>query len=83
MAWGIVPTGNTDDINKESVDSLYERWLEQLNSLEKLGVPKQTILAQSFITPSCGTGALSLAHATKVLELTRDLSGKIRNEHCL
>jgi hypothetical protein len=83
LAWGIVPTGNTDDIDKESVDSLYERWLEQLNALEKLGVPKQTILSQSFITPSCGTGALNLAHATKVLELTRDLSEKIRNEHCL
>jgi hypothetical protein len=83
LAWGIVPTGNTDDIDKESVDSLYERWLEQLDAVERMGVPRQTILSQSFITPSCGTGTLSLAHATKVLELTRDLSVKIRNEHCL
>ena len=42
---------------------------------------RQTILSQSFITPSCGTGTLSLAHATRVLELTRDLSEKIRNEY--
>jgi len=82
LAWGIVPTGNADDIDKESVDSLYKRWLEQLHALENLGIPKQTILSQIFITPSCGTGTLSLAHATKVMELTRDLSVKIRNEHC-
>ena len=83
LAWGIVPTGNTDDIDRESVDSLYARWLDQVCALERLGVARQTILEQGFITPSCGTGTLSLAHATKVLELTRDLSVKIRNEHGL
>jgi hypothetical protein len=82
LAWGIVPTGNPDDINRESVDSLYALWQEQLHAVERLDVPKQKILAQSFITPSCGTGALSLDHATRVLELTRDLSERIRNEHC-
>jgi len=83
LAWGIVPTGNTDDIDRESVDSLYARWLDQVRALERLGVSRQTILTQGFITPSCGTGTLSLAHAIKVLELTRDLSVKIRNEHGL
>lgn len=82
LAWGIVPTGNPDDIDRESVDSLYALWQEQLHAVERLDVPRRKILAQSFITPSCGTGALSLEHATRVLELTRDLSERIRNEHC-
>jgi hypothetical protein len=82
LAWGIVPTGNTEDIDKETVDSLYARLMEQLGAVERLGIPRQTILSQSFITPSCGTGTLSIAHATRVLELTRGLSEKIRSEYC-
>lgn len=83
LAWGIVPTGNAEDIERETLDSLYERWLAQTRAVERLGIDWRTLLAQSFITPSCGTGTLSLAHATRVLELTRDLSAKIRREHGL
>jgi len=83
LAWGIVPTGNAADIERETVDSLYERWLAQARAVERLGIAWETLLAQSFITPSCGTGTLSLAHATRVLELTRDLSAKIRSLHGL
>jgi hypothetical protein len=83
LAWGIVPTGNAEDIERETTESLYERWITQARAVEELGVPRESLLAQSFITPSCGTGTLSLAHATRVLELTRDLSAKIRSEHGL
>jgi hypothetical protein len=83
LAWGIVPTGNSADIERETVDSLYERWLAQARAVERLGIAWQALLAQSLITPSCGTGTLSLAHATRVLELTRDLSARIRRENGL
>jgi len=83
LAWGIVPTGNVEDIERETLDSLYERWKQQVAAIERLGVSLQAILARSFITPSCGTGTLSLAHATRVMELTRDLSARIRNEYDL
>lgn len=77
LAWGIVPTGNPEYVEKASVDSLWELWQEQVQQLESLGMGRQMILSQSLITPSCGTGSLSLAHAQKVLFLTRSLSERI------
>jgi len=83
LAWGIVPTSNPDDIDKESVDSLIEKWLGQVDRVTALGIERSQLLAQSLITPSCGTGSLSLAHATKVLELTKGVSEKIRRNEGL
>jgi len=44
-----------------------------------LGIAPETILCQSFITPSCGVGSLTLELAERVLALTRDLSATIRD----
>ena len=74
LAWGIVPTLNTDDIEKETTASLVAVWEGQTRAVEALGIDKSTILAQSLITPSCGTGSLSLDLAIKVLMLTKELS---------
>jgi len=79
IAWGIVPTSNTADIERETPESLLARWEAQADEMKKLGIDKKKLMAQSLITPSCGTGSLSLAHATKVLEMTRELSTRLRN----
>lgn len=76
LATGIVPTAPAD-IEKESVETLFERWQSQCDQLEGIGIDRQTAYTQSLITPSCGTGAISLDHAQKVLELTQGLSAKI------
>ena len=78
LAWGIVPTFHADDIEKETTASLVAMWEDQVRTIEALGIDKSKILAQSLITPSCGTGSLSLKHATKVLVLTRQVSDIIR-----
>ncbi len=78
LAWGIVPTGDGEAIAKESVSSLAELWEDEVKKTEALGLDRWTIFEKSLITPSCGTGSLSLPDATRVLELTRDLSEKIR-----
>ena len=80
LAWGIVPTSSPEHIDAASTDSLYAMWLDQLKQLEALGLERSQILNQALITPSCGTGSLTLAHAVKVLELTRDLSARIQND---
>ncbi len=80
IAWGIVPTLKPEDIEKETTDSLLARWEENAKQVEALGIDRQILLRQSFITPSCGTGSLSLDHATKVLRLTREVSDKLRKE---
>lgn len=81
LAWGIVPTLNSDDIEKETTDSLVARWEEQARAIQAMGIDKSTIRAQTLITPSCGTGSLSLDHAKKVLVLTRQVSDIIREKY--
>ena len=77
LASGIIPT-DEEHIDIESSDSLAARWEQQTDQLRQLGFPRETIVAQTLITPSCGTGSISEAHARKVLELTHDVSAIIR-----
>ncbi len=80
IAWGIVPTLQPEDIEKESAVSLSENWRRKAGMLESLGFKLSDILSQSFITPSCGTGSLSLDSAAKVLNLTKEVSHILRKE---
>lgn len=81
LAWGIVPTLNSDDIEKETVKSLVTKWEAQSAAIEALGFHKAAILAQTFITPACGTGSLPLDLANKVLALTRQVSDTLRKKY--
>jgi methionine synthase II (cobalamin-independent) len=78
LAWGIVPTAKEEDIEKETADSLVARWEEEASELETLGISQAQILSQSLITPSCGTGSMSLDHALKVLKLNLEVSGSLQ-----
>ncbi|MBB5347786.1 hypothetical protein JWG42_04335 [Desulfoprunum benzoelyticum] len=78
LATGIVPT-DEELIDRESADSLVARWDQQTTQLEQLGISRDKIIAQTLITPSCGTGSISPDHARKVLEMTRDVSAFIRS----
>ncbi|MBW1744364.1 MAG: hypothetical protein JRJ47_13195 [Deltaproteobacteria bacterium] len=79
LAWGIAPTSDVADIEKETVPSLVAKWESQASQLEGLGIQREKIMAQSLITPSCGTGSLSRDHAVKVLEMTREVSEALRS----
>ncbi|MDZ7666275.1 MAG: hypothetical protein U5K27_13305 [Desulfotignum sp.] len=78
LAWGIVPTGDADLIAQQTSDGLTEKLAGQIRQVTELGIPEKTVMAQSFVTPSCGTGSLDPASATRVLELTKRVSEKIR-----
>ena len=78
LAWGIVPTLNAEKLERETVTSLLGQWDKKVGELESIGVDVQKLTTQSLITPTCGTGALSINLAKKVLKLTRDLSHEIR-----
>jgi hypothetical protein len=71
IAWGIVPT--TEAIKDTTFDILKEKLDKGLTSLEKIGVPKERLRQQSLITPSCGTGSLSIEDALKAFSLLKDL----------
>ena len=71
IAWGIVPT--TDKIKDVTLDELKEKLESGLTTLEKAGIPREKLRAQSLITPSCGTGSLSIEDAMKAFSLLKDL----------
>ncbi|MCP3898655.1 MAG: hypothetical protein GY707_02850 [Desulfobacteraceae bacterium] len=81
LAWGIVPTHKEDIINKETIETLFEKFEAQINHAQKIGFDKQMLLEQTFITPSCGTGSISFPAAKKVLELTKGLSERVRQKY--
>ncbi len=78
LAWGVVPTLNPDDVERETVESVWGRWMDQLKQLEALGINIQKVISQSLITPSCGMGSLGLDSAEKVIKLTKAISRQAR-----
>ena len=79
LAWGIVPTSSSQDIVRETASSLVDKWKSQASQLETLGIERSKIIAQSLITPSCGTGSLTPDETIKVLEMTREVSQVLRS----
>jgi methionine synthase II (cobalamin-independent) len=77
LATGIIPT-DEEHIDIESAASLAAKWERQTDQLGQLGFPREAIVAQTLITPSCGIGSISETHARKVLKLTHDVSAIIR-----
>jgi methionine synthase II (cobalamin-independent) len=80
LAWGLVPTLEVEMIEAATVDSLWQDWISKLKQLEAIGLDAEQVKAQSFITPSCGTGSLTPALSEKVLMLTKELSRRVRGE---
>jgi methionine synthase II (cobalamin-independent) len=79
VAWGLVPTLDPADIDRETVESLQRRWASICDRMAALGVDRERLISQSFITPACGMGTLSEPHALRALELTRALAQAIRS----
>ena len=77
MAWGIVPTSSK--INNVSLDDLKKRMNDGIKFLADKGIPKSLIKERSIITPSCGTGTLSIEEAERVMSLTHEISAVMKN----
>ncbi|MGI9537487.1 MAG: hypothetical protein ACR2PB_10470 [Desulfocapsaceae bacterium] len=77
LASGIIPT-TAELIEGETTENLVDRWIGQLEQLEELGIPREQVVKQTLITPSCGTGTVTEQQARWVLEMTRDVSAAIR-----
>lgn len=80
VAWGIVPTGNPEWIDSETVDSLCDRWLQEVTTLTGPELPMERIFSRSLFTPSCGCGTLNEREAERVVELTRGVSDRLREK---
>ena len=81
MAWGLIPTGNPEDIRRETPSSLTERWKGYIRELTGIGIEKEQLLSQSLLTPSCGTGSLTPELSRKVMQLLREVSDTIQTDY--
>jgi methionine synthase II (cobalamin-independent) len=81
IAWGIIPTSEPDHIQQETCDSLVSRWEEQAALLSGGEWDTGSLLRQTIITPSCGTGSLSPELAKRVLQLTKEVSAALRKKY--
>ena len=78
IAWGGVPTGDPAAIDNQTPEGLAELWQRHMAALTGPDRDLAGLLAQTLVTPSCGTGSLDLDHAVRVLALTRETSRILR-----
>jgi len=81
IAWGIVPTADPEHVQRESCASLVKRWEKQASQLSGGNWDIGSLLKQTIITPSCGTGPLIPELAEKVLHLTKEVSAAVRKKY--
>jgi len=75
LAWGIVPT--SEAAWQEDSCSLYERLRQGIEALARRGVDEHRLNRQLIITPSCGTGTLTVELAERIYRLTAELVEKL------
>ncbi len=76
IAWGIIPT--SEKIKDETIDSLKIKLENRIDNLSKKGIDKGLIWEQCLITPSCGTGSLSVKFSDKIFQKLSLLSQELR-----
>ncbi len=76
IAWGIVPT--SDKILDETTDSLKIKLENNIDNLAGKGIDKDLIWQQCLLTPSCGTGSLSVELSDKIFHELSRLSQRLR-----
>lgn len=73
LAWGLVPTN--EDFQHETPDTLWQRFQTQATRLAgDVGGGLNAILANSLLTPACGTGYMSRDDSRRVLTTLKELS---------
>jgi hypothetical protein len=75
IAWGVVPT--TGEVATVTLDAIGEKLRSVLDALLAMGIQGETIAKQSLITPSCGTGSLSVENAERVFSLLKTLKAEL------
>ena len=80
LAWGLVPTSpSIHDIALAQLAGLFEKLLKNLS--QKAGIDEESIIRNSIITPSCGTGSLQIADSEKVFAVLKELAAAFREKY--
>lgn len=82
IAWGIVPTLDKEALAKTNLDELEQKFEDAVEDLvKKSSLNKDLIIKQSFFTPSCGAGGLSMELAQKAMTLVNELSDSLKTKY--
>lgn len=76
LAWGIVPT--SEKINQETPETLLEKLRAAIKNLSSKGIDENLIWEKCLLTPSCGTGSLSVEISEKVFHSLTDVRRLLR-----
>lgn len=76
IAWGIVPT--SEKINQETPDSLVKKLEESIKKLADKGIDENLIWERCLLTPSCGTGSLTVELSEKIFLSLAEVSRILR-----
>lgn len=70
VAWGLCPAGGSDEVGPAA------RWMaEAMETLAARGIGRETLLARSLMTPSCGTALTEPARERRVAEVVDAVAG--------
>ncbi|NIM90557.1 MAG: hypothetical protein GTO17_06370 [Candidatus Aminicenantes bacterium] len=76
LAWGIIPT--SEKIDQETPAALVEKLNTVIKNLASKGVDEDLIWKKCLLTPSCGTGSLSVELSEKVFQVLADVRELLR-----
>ncbi|PWL80857.1 hypothetical protein DBY21_00550 [Candidatus Gastranaerophilales bacterium] len=78
IAWGIVPTLDKKALEKITLSDLEQKFHNAIKYLTKKGIDEKLVIENSMITPSCGAGVLTVELAEKAMDLTKELSIRLK-----
>jgi hypothetical protein len=79
LAFGAVPT--SDKIKNVTADNLFAKLEHVVEILTKKGIDKDLIWEKCLLTPSCGTGSLSVELSEKILTDLSEVSKKVKSKY--
>ncbi len=79
LAWGIVPTSSA--VSSATATALIEKMESGIEYLASKGIDRQLIIERTLITPSCGTGTLTIEESEKAMLLTSEVSRMLKTKY--
>lgn len=83
IAWGIVPVASDASVMTATLDDLVSRLDAAMKLIASKGVPIDSMLNASLVTPACGMGTLSEAAAERAVELAGQVSQRMKEKYTI